>query len=155
MIDLRAEGFPLHFRKLRPQQEEVLERLMASTHRVDVAALPTGTGKSLLAIAYARMTGLPAVVLTSTRALQDQYALDFPAPLTYDVRGMGNYPCRALDTGSCDVGPCLDGEACVWREAGCAYYDRIRRAAAHPIVVTNYAFWFKHRGEETLGKREL
>ena len=142
------------FVTLRPQQEDVLHRLLKSPHRIDVAALPTGTGKSLLGMAYAHLLEVPTVILTCTKGLQDQYQRDFT--IHQDVRGMASYPCRIYDGRvMCDAGPCLDDEPCIWKQAGCAYYDRVKRAGMAPIVVTNYAFWFTHRFDHALGYREL
>jgi Rad3-related DNA helicase len=153
-MDLGELGLQKHFKQLRPQQEYALEKLQVSPSSVDVTALPTGVGKSLLAVVYAKLTGLRSVILTSTKALQDQYQRDFPGLV--DVRGMSNYPCRDLEgKAQCDVGKCLDGEHCVWKEAGCAYFDRLRYARDAQILVTNYKMWFTHRHDAALGPREL
>lgn len=153
-VDLRELGISPKFKGLRAVQESQLEKLLVSPHRVDVMALPTGTGKSLLGVVYARLVGMPAVILTSTRALQDQYQKDFD-DISTDVRGMANYPCRLLEgKAECDVGPCLDGESCVWKEAGCAYFDRLRHGKDSDLVITNYAFWFAHQ-DQILGPRPL
>lgn len=62
-----------------------------------------------------------------------------------DVRGMNNYPCKALgNVIKCDAGPCLDGEPCVYKEQGCDYFDAVRHAAASELPLTNYDFWFAH-----------
>jgi ATP-dependent DNA helicase DinG len=73
-----------------------------------LAQAGTGTGKSLAglvpAIDHALDTGLPVIVATATKALQDQYAgKDLPflqahlgTPFTWAVlKGRGNYACRA------------------------------------------------------------
>lgn len=158
-IDL---GAPRKFVRWRDEQAVTFARLVNSTKRVDGTAPPTGVGKSLIAWAYARLTGMNTVILTSTRGLQDQYSQDFEQGLV-DVRGMGNYPCRALMPGPnyhmpyyprCDVGPCLDGEKCVWSAAGCKYFDRVKEGQQAQIVLTNYAMWLAHDADY-LGQRNL
>lgn len=145
------------FRELRAEQKELLTRLMKSAYRADVVAAPTGVGKSLLAVVYAKLVGMRAVILTSTRALQDQYHRDFQTVKgVTDIKGMSNYPCRELGGAyQCDVGPCLEGGACSWREVGCAYYDRTKVAREADIVVTNYSYWFAHRFDGALGQRDI
>lgn len=132
--------------KWRNGQDKAFDFLTADSSVWKVAALPTGVGKSLLAMAYAKWVNRPTVILTSTKALQSQYMRDFERYGLVDVKGMGNYPCRLWsDNGkdySCDLGPCLDNEACEYKSAGCAYYDRVAMARRAPIVVANYAFWF-------------
>ncbi len=63
----------------------------------------TGTGKSAVATTLARMYQ-PAYILTMTKQLQAQYAVEFGYPL---VKGRGNFSC--LDSNldlNCDMGTC-------------------------------------------------
>ena len=145
-------GAPTALGTFRPQQAEVFEKLLYSGRRVDVAALPTGVGKSLLAWTYARATQARAVILTASRALQDQYMRDFAPVGLVDVRGMSNYPCVLERETACADGPCMDGLTCPVKDR-CPYFAAVARAVAAPIVVTNYDFWFAH--PEGLGKRDL
>lgn len=94
----------------RPQQTRLaktIEQALAQA-RVLFAQAGTGTGKSFAglipAIEHALATGLPTVVATATKALQDQYATtDLPflqehlgVPFQFAVlKGRGNYLCRA------------------------------------------------------------
>ena len=62
---------------------------------VTALGAPTGSGKSLYAVAVARAAwewrGWRTCILTATRALEDQYAVrDFPPPTLIDVRGRDN-----------------------------------------------------------------
>jgi len=151
-------GIPAPLDSWRPEQAHTFERMLVSGRRFEVAALPTGIGKSLLGVGYAKLMGGRTVFLTSTKGLQDQYLRDFSPAGLVDVRGMGNYPCRMLaGGGECDEGPCLDGESCQWRETGCHYYDQVGRAAGAELALTNYAFWFQHARDEApvLGPRDL
>ena len=155
MISPETLGAPKRFSAWRPQQVQALDWLVSHTKRFSEANLPVGTGKSLIAWAYPKLLGARAVILTETRGLQDQYERDLREAGLYDIRGMQNYPCHALvDLEKCDAGPCLDGEACVWRNAGCAYFDREKEAANAQIIVTNYAYWYAHESG-VLGPRDV
>lgn len=152
MIQPSALGAPSHLGEWRPLQLSALNKLSASGKRVDALCIPTGGGKSLISYGYSRLIGARALVLTMTNGLLDQYG-EFPdmAP----VKGIKNYPCRALgNLLKCDAGPCLDGETCPYREAGCDYYDAVRAGAQAGLVRSNYDFWFAHQ-EEALGKFDL
>jgi superfamily II DNA or RNA helicase len=58
---------------LRPYQEAALSAWELAQHR-GVVALPTGSGKTRLAIAAIRRTGLSALCLVPTRVLLDQWS---------------------------------------------------------------------------------
>lgn len=95
------------------------------------------------------------LVLTGSKGLMDQLDEDFGHGLgadaiSFDVRGMHNYPCKRLEEmpralqpkhPSCAVGPCTMGDSCDYRNRGCAYYDRVRATEHQRVVSTNYAFW--------------
>lgn len=82
--------------KWRGQQDSLFDKTILAPTQHLALCLPTGTGKSLFAAALAeilcpdggREQGL---VLTSTKALQDQYNRDFPH--IPDFRGRSNYSC--------------------------------------------------------------
>lgn len=136
------------FPEWRQGQDKAFEFLTTDSGSTRVAALPTGVGKSLLAVAFAKWARQPTVVLTSTKALQEQYAREFGQYGMVSIKGMSNYPCRLLreegkiGSPTCDVGPCLEGKSCEYKTVGCDYYDQLALARRSPIVVTNYAFWF-------------
>ena len=154
-------GAPSQFSAWRVGQAESLEYLLGCGKQVIGLNLPTGVGKSLIAVLASQLVGGRTVILTSTRALQDQYARVFGEMLT-DVRGMQNYPCNALRDESvfpadyytwkggaapgtfatCDLGPCLSGARCdIKLHEGCEYYLAVKRARHSSLVLTNYAFW--------------
>jgi ATP-dependent DNA helicase DinG len=145
------------FKEWREGQGEAYERLLRSTARFPVLALPTGIGKSLVYMVdiaersrLGKIGGQPqgcrALVLTATKGLQAQVSGTF---LTYTVMGMNNYACRILTTQSlgdtCDNGPCLEGEDCQYRRSGCSYYDRVAQAGKEPWIDSNYAFWMTQK----------
>ena len=140
-----------------------------SDKRFIMQVLGTGTGKSLCYIAQALMGGTRAVVLTATKALQQQLLTDFAEIGLTDVRGANAYPCHALAPGGeheglggrgpgreyrCDEGPCQARIRCSLFNEGCAHFDAVRAAGRARLVVTNYSFWLaKRRAElETRGK---
>ena len=80
--DDHARQFDRHFGRLtpRPQQTECLERILASTAQVVVVQAPTGSGKSAIMLALARVlrerdAKSTAYVVTPQRTLQDQLVL--------------------------------------------------------------------------------
>lgn len=159
-------GLPTKFAAWRPGQDRAVVRVLDAPQRIAVLALPTGAGKSATALVAAVLQGGRTVILTSTKALQAQYMVDFAEMGLVEVKGQNAYPCRALtepDAGhvdtlpglrvrnravdattrqSCDEGPCHTGMTCALRNGGCHYYDAVRAAEEADLVVTNYAFWF-------------
>jgi len=68
----------LPFPAWRSGQESLLQRLVLSEKRIILLEAPTGSGKSAVAASVQHWLGLPAIFLTSTKALQDQYASQIP-----------------------------------------------------------------------------
>lgn len=111
---------------------------------------PTGFGKSTLAMAEAVMSGKRTLILTSTKGLQQQYSDTF-RNLLVDIRGKGNYTCKATQAGgqfawqyfypvSVDDAPCQYGEICNLKATfGCTYYDQLSLAKESPVVLGNYS----------------
>lgn len=162
---------PLRFPTYRPQQHEAIRTGMEGLAKYDIVAIdaPVGSGKSLTNMAIAKLWRKRAieagaedreaavVILVATKALADQYSTDFSG--LADMRGMSNHECRALNErlfpldiikgfrpdprvrATCDQGPCLMRIECELRNAGCHYFDSLRRAKHAPITVTNYAYW--------------
>ena len=148
-------GLPAKFSEWRPGQfNAIMETVAAFSAGIRVVAgnLPTGSGKSVLAIATAILNGGRVVVLTSTKGLQDQYMRDFAECGLVDMRGRQNYDCPQHSN-------CADGRLC-----GCTHmaptkaedYGNDSSSAASDcphslardrflsarISVTNYACYF-------------
>jgi Rad3-related DNA helicase len=114
---------------------------------------PTGFGKSLAYMAMAQLSGGRTVVLTATKALQDQLVRDFAVLGLYDVRGRSAYECTLAryvpslahltrPGMTAANAPCRFGFKCPLQEAaGCPYFDRVKQARREQLVVTNYDFW--------------
>jgi len=160
-------GAPAKFASWREGQFAAVQKALESDKRFVALSLATGAGKTLIYMIAAMQQGLGrrAVILTSTKSLQDQLARDFGNSLV-DIRGMNNYECAPLNYGgefyertdndwdrACDKGPCKTGFSCSLRESGCPYFDRVRQAAASSIVSTNYAYWLA--GGKSLGHIDL
>ena len=160
MLDLPpppAFGFPTHFATWRQDQLRAIQLITEPREgaRATALTMSTGSGKSLVNIAGAVLYGgLPSSmldrpsrvgVLTSTKALEDQYYHDFNELGLVDVRGMNSYPCLQpfdlSDPVQCDEGPCRYGHKCGKREGGCLYYDAVKSALQSRLLVTNYAYW--------------
>lgn len=151
-----------HFADWRPSQPAAIKAVLESDRRFTALVLPTGEGKSLTYMALARLTGWRTVILTSTKALQDQIARDFDGMVTI-LKGQSSYPCHALSPGGqyadwnpdgttrgCHEGPCHAGMVCGLKgEPGqpsqCAYFSAVAKALRAPLVVTNYACYLAHR----------
>jgi Rad3-related DNA helicase len=123
----------------------------------DLLNAPTGLGKSLIAIGLHRVQydvsrplARRMLILTSTKALQQQIVRDFP-DIVMEIKGKANYHCKRFpptyDIG-CDKGPCNWGVSCSLKEKGCDYFDRVRMARTSPCVVTNYSYWIYNNKQE-------
>lgn len=163
-------GLPAKFTRWRPKQDHAIVSAAESEKRFTVLCMPTGSGKSLTYMALGKLTGMRMLVLTSTKGLQNQLVGDFAEA---DVRGMANYPCQYLvekdnlarmlpmfnpdenrhDVPTCDIGPCLGGMECRYKDEGrCDYYRAVGVAGASQIVTTNYAYWFATNQRSDEGK---
>lgn len=149
MLDPRKLGIP-HADWREPQLEAIWE-LLDSPHRFPTLVAPTGFGKTAVAIAVARLHALQelghrSMILTSTRALQDQYAhYSDPSKLKWklqDVRGQGWYECIAEPGTTVADGSCHVGVKCDVRDS-CHYYAAVDRAKRFPTV-TNYSWWLAY-----------
>lgn len=90
----RDLGLP--FDTFRGVQILALKRLSQRTEKVLLLEAPTGSGKSLLAAALARILGMPMVYCATTKQLQDQFLASFPDART--LKGRANYtPLNTLD----------------------------------------------------------
>lgn len=132
-------GLPAKFTEFRPAQIEAVEQILNSEKRVQGLGLPTGAGKTLIAMAAAKATGLRTVILTSTLGLMAQYERDFKTQLV-SIRGKSNYDCQgAYSPTSCRFGH-IDG--CTLKKS-CTYEQQRYCAKLAPVVLTNYSYWLR------------
>lgn len=161
-------GLPDRFATFRDIQWEAITQAVQGDKRFQALALPTGTGKTLVAMAYQKITGNRTVILTGTKGLQDQYTRDFGVSLPaqrmlkrmgveiehpiVDVRGRANYTCVDHGRG------CDDGFHMGCRKCGtllCPYTAAIYQAREHRCVVTNYKFWLGINRASSTGLQRL
>ncbi len=141
------EFFP--FDTKRDAQVQALAKIKSSYDRQKkncILELPTGSGKSPIAIATARWASfLPeidfrpgAYILSTQKTLTDQYMRDFKERCgLVDLKGQSNYRCETWKT-DCSVGSKLGKEAkcefCPYREAKIEFCRR-------SFGVTNFAYF--------------
>lgn len=145
-------GAPEKFNRWNPDQAEALLYAIDSPKRFVGLVLPTGAGKTLVATMAHLLTGRRTAVLTSTKGLQDQMSRDFESVGLVSAMGQSAYECLAVRPegplagateypATCDRGPCRARVPCPLKDAGCLYYDALRRAQRSPFFVTNYAYY--------------
>lgn len=135
-----ADRFP-EFRHYRGFDQLALAAKLAACDdpRFQLVCAPTGSGKSLLALASAALRG-PAIrtlVLTVTRGQQLQYGRDFPFARL--VWGHRNYECAR----GAFPGDDLDDPEyrCHAPRNECGWVRDVEAAARSRTVVANYALW--------------
>lgn len=129
-----------------PGQEEALQSIIQwlnGPKRFLCASMPTGSGKSLLAVLSSVLGGKRAAVLTVTKGLQGQMTQDFEQSGMVDIRGQNNYLCNLVQDGvtTVDDGPCHAGLSCSIRNDGCSYYNQLSEAKQSDMLVTNYSYY--------------
>lgn len=139
----RELGFPAKFAQWRPNQIEALRAMLDSPRRFKALDAPTGFGKTAVYVAYALITQRATCFITDSRALQDQLLLDFESVGLVDIRGRRNYDCGYRVDYTCEEGIAAK---CPFRgTANCPESQATQRAAASPLVVTNYDKWTSAR----------
>ena len=158
MLSPQDLEMPPKFRTWRPYQAHAIESAYDAQARHCGMALPTGSGKSLIYMALSRLVGR-AVVLTSTKTLQDQLMRDFGSMGLVDVRGRANYHCLLDSEMTCDDGSDI---GCHHRFSpqhvapSCPYALALKRAQNSRLVVTNYSYWvLQNEYGEGLGSFDL
>src|SRR4051812_41635855 len=86
-------GFPEKFAAWYSDQIAAIDAIVLNPMRFVALIMPTGSGKSVTAIAAALLhAGVKrALYVTSTKGLQDQAAEDFRPLGLFDIRGQRNY----------------------------------------------------------------
>lgn len=147
----------LPFPSWRDGQWSLITSILDSDASSHLLVAPTGFGKSSTYMGMAVLSGGRTVILTATKALQDQLVRDFSASGLFDVRGQGAYPCTLTKYlpqnahmvkpgATAATAPCRWGFECPLKvSAGCPYYDRVRQARNESLVVTNYDFWLHNQ----------
>ena len=139
-------GLPERFDSWRPGQAEAIERSLACTNRYCAESAPTGTGKSLLYMATALLTGYRTVILTATKGLQRQLAEDFKELGLVSIMGKKNYPCSMRPGMTCDEGQTMGCP--MKRKVQCPRQRAYIKMRMARFIVTNYSYWI---AENTYG----
>lgn len=102
---------------------------------------PTGSGKSVKAVAIGQYLGVKTRIYTATKALQSQYSKDFVSTGIADVRGRVNYPCTDFD--NCANGRLL---GCQSNKSGdCQYANDLTHFLDSDLGITNYSYALSSR----------
>ena len=111
------------FPKPRPNQLEVIQLIMNHLSEYDnfVLTMPTGYGKSVIAVTLAKLFPTSFLV-THRKKLQTQYTNDFGMPT---LMGRGNYECRDV-CGYCPLEPMCTDRPCMANEAPCILFPEPR-----------------------------
>jgi len=98
------------FPEYQPRQSQVksLDWLVATQDKkYQILEMPTGGGKSFIALTYARYLAnrndKASFILTPQKILQKQYERDFKGKQTVPLYGKSNYTCAGKNT-TCDIG---------------------------------------------------
>jgi ATP-dependent DNA helicase DinG len=130
---------------IRPAQEKALaaiERARNNSKKFVLLELPTGTGKSAVAIAAAKWAstwGNGAYILSPQKTLTAQYMRDFATCGLVELRGRASYHCRDFET-DCEVGGSLRGKdatACL----SCPYKAAKDDFVSSKLGVTNFDYF--------------
>ncbi len=155
-MNLEPSDLDLPISRFRPAQIEAIDYAVYFAARSFVGlGLPTGTGKTWLAMALAKLLGArKSVYICSTRGLQDQ-ARNYGVRGLQDIRGRANYVCtgcRHSLTGqlipnlTCDHGHKNECNLARMQSPDCDYYAHVSASKRAPLVSTNYAYWLHARG---------
>jgi Rad3-related DNA helicase len=167
-------GAPQRFAEWRAFQDQAIWDASEADARFVMQVVPTGAGKSLIYTMLAVLLKARTMVLTRTKALQDQLTRDFASIGLKSIKGMNAYVCNAMQPGGelygifgqqqikaghiigCDEGPCRVGAHCTLKSGGCDYYDDVERVKQAALGVSNYTYWMhQHKHGKGLGKYDL
>lgn len=130
---------------IRPHQDEAVE-MTADLYQDNAVVFldgPTGTGKTLIAELIRLDQGLQALYICSDKALQDQFARDFPYAKV--LKGRANYPTQSNPNATAadcvankPTDPCFH---CEDGHSACPYQIAKREALAADLAVTNISYF--------------
>lgn len=121
-------------------QREMVEYVLGAEVKHVVLQAGMGRGKSVVAIATAALLeGKRVCILTTSKALSDQYAQDFSSMGYALMKGRNEYPCLVLNVNA-DEAPCTAKYKCV-KQPQCPYYVARGIAQQARVVVTNIAYF--------------
>ncbi|HEX6803613.1 MAG TPA: ATP-dependent DNA helicase [Terriglobales bacterium] len=130
---------------IRSAQEKALaaiEEARQAQKKFVLLELPTGTGKSAVAVAalkWASDWGNGGYILSTQKALTAQYIRDFEAIGLVELRGRSSYECKDFRT-TCEIGPSLRGKDSTGC-APCPYKTAKDRFVSQRTGVTNFDYF--------------
>lgn len=155
-------GLPSRFPTFRStpnfDQLGVAAEIATSDHRFNLLCAPPGTGKSLIAMTVAALTGWRTLVVVGTKGLQTQWLRDFESIGMRDIRGHSNYPCGIRGRHEPEDVADDPETKCTVRPTDCGFKRDVELAGTARFVITNYAFWLsvgRHVRREILGNFDL
>ena len=124
-------------------QREMVEWAVRSDKRFVILNAGLGRGKSLVAVALALvLQGKRVAILTTTKALEDQYAREFADAGLVIMKGRNEFTCNLEPPLTADVAPCVDGFKCPLKpEGSCDYFRQKAVTTAARIYITNMAYF--------------
>jgi ATP-dependent DNA helicase DinG len=134
---LGVSSFP--FKTYRKGQKEAIDQAKAAFKagkRFVVIEAPTGSGKSAIAVTFAR-EAKSSYILTAQKILQEQYVRDFP-DLSL-MKGRSNYACLVAPTHAA-AAPCITGRRFPQCD-DCPYFAAKETAIAANTATMNYAYY--------------
>lgn len=133
-------GLPSKFSSYRGGQSAAISSIFKDYSlgkKFVVSQMPTGTGKTFIAMAVKQLLEVPTIYVCTTKSLQDQFVTDFPSARL--IKGRANYPCGRVPQKFPDLtaDDCM-GDSCL---ASCPYKAAKEDARKADLVVTNTAYY--------------
>ncbi len=127
----------------RPIQTKVLDNLNNNwdKYKFHLLQLPTGTGKSPIAIAISQALEEKSIISTPQKILQDQYMRDFGKRddiFIKEVKGRANFQCVTDPDCTCADGPgAINHKSC----PDCPYISQKKAAVGSKCAIMNFAYY--------------
>lgn len=132
-------GLPPKFSSWRPGQLDTVFSIVGAEQLFIATVRPTGSGKSVDAVASGIMNGGRTVINTATKALAKQYTDDFSSCGMMEMQGQNNFKCSQLPGKSCAEGRKRSCNAKAFDE--CSYTNKRKEYLASNLAVTNYDYF--------------
>lgn len=126
----------------RPYQQKGVDFITNTDKSFSIVDAPTGSGKSLIAIAAAKLLRGRTYYLVGSKNLQDQLLNDFPQIML--IKGRNNFNCL-INNVTCEE--CMYQhvkEECPEKEK-CPYYAQKEKAKQAKIVIWNYSMFLTNQ----------
>ena len=154
----KPSDYGFNFKEYRKQQVKAINAIMDAIDkgkRYIISELPTGTGKSLIAMTLHKLiseinggNNTKTYIVVSTKTLQNQYMREFNIPT---VKGRNNFHCLikpklTVDKAMCNIRKCS-------RMSVCPYYVQRDRAIKSDVSIHNYAYYLASMNYTNMWKK--